>query len=66
MNNRAYAYHPVTGIYLGEVDCQPNQLEFGTFIIPGSATDVKPPKPAKGKEAFWTGEKWELKAVIAE
>lgn len=66
MNNIAFAYHPMSGAYLGEVECQANPLEFGLFIVPGSATDVKPPKPTKGKWPVWTGEKWELKAVTAE
>lgn len=66
MNNIAYAYHPENGIYLGEVECQMNPLEVGQPIIPAHATDVKPPKPSKGKVAVWTGEKWELQSVSAE
>lgn len=56
----AYSYDPQNGAYLGEVECQPNPLEFGRFIIPGYATDVKPPKPTKTKFPHWDGNKWEL------
>lgn len=66
MNNTAHAYHPETGIYLGEVECQFNPLEVGQLIIPAHATDVKPPKPGKGKIAVWSGEKWELQSLPSE
>jgi hypothetical protein len=58
---KAFAYHPRTGAYLGEVECQPNPRELGEFLVPGNATMTPPPKPSKGKHPFWDRAKWVLK-----
>ena len=54
---KAYAYN-TAGEFIGEVDCQPNPLEFGEWIVPAWATTTEPPKPKTGNVRVWTGSKW--------
>lgn len=53
----AYA-HNTRGEFIGEVECQPNPLEFGEWIVPAWATTTEVPNPKAGKVRVWTGEKW--------
>jgi len=62
---KAYAYNTI-GEYLGEVDCQPNPLEWGEFIVPGQATAVEPPKFKAGKVRVWNGSKWVYNDIAPE
>lgn len=58
MENIAYSFHPKTGEFLGEVECQPNPLQIGKFIVPAHATTVKPPRRREAKFRSWNGEEW--------
>lgn len=60
---KAYGFNQA-GEFTGEVDCQPNPLEFGQWLIPGGATEVKPPKAVKGKSRHWNGKKWTYKKIV--
>jgi hypothetical protein len=60
---KAYAFNH-KGEFIGTVDCQPNPLEFGQFLVPGMATEVEPPKPSKGKVVVWDGQKWHSKKIV--
>lgn len=60
---KAYGYNQA-GEFTGEVDCQPNPLEFGKFLVPAMATEVKPPKAVKGKARYWNGTKWIYKKIV--
>lgn len=62
---KAYAYNRI-GEFIGEVDCQPNPLEWGEFIVPAQSTTVKPPKFKEGKIRTWNGTKWVFKKKTAE
>jgi hypothetical protein len=61
---KAYGYNTL-GEFTGEVDCQPNPLEWGEFIVPGYATTVEPPKPKAGKVRVWNGTKWVFQTLEA-
>jgi hypothetical protein len=61
----AFSYDPKNGAYLGEVECQQDPLEWGRFITPANATDMKPPKSTKSKRPYWNGKAWELKNPTA-
>jgi hypothetical protein len=54
---KAYTYNEV-GELTGEVNCQPDPLAFGMFLVPARATTVAPPRPRKGKMRIWNGKKW--------
>lgn len=62
---KAYAYN-IIGEYIGEVDCQPNPLELGEFIVPAQATTVEPPKQKPGKVRTWNGKKWVFIDIVIE
>ena len=53
----AYSYDPETKEYIGESFCQPYQLH-GGFLIPGSATDIKPEQPKEGHVMIFKDEGW--------
>jgi hypothetical protein len=59
---KAYGYNH-EGIFTGEIDCQPSPLEFGKFLVPAMATEMKPTKPTKGKWPVWNGKKWVQKKI---
>lgn len=61
----AYAYN-LAGELIGVVDCQPNPLEFGEWIVPAWATTVEPPKFKAGNVRVWNGEKWSYQALPAQ
>ena len=53
----AYSYDPETKEYIGESFCQPDPLD-GGFLIPGSATDIKPEQPKEGHVMVFKDEGW--------
>lgn len=57
MNKVAYSYCPDSGAYVGEVECQDDQLDFGKFLLPAHAT-WEAPKIVEGKTPHWNGSKW--------
>lgn len=67
----AYAYHPETGEYLGEVNSWrsplPDEKKERDFILPANATFKAPPKPEDGKIRVWDNgkEKWTFETAPA-
>lgn len=53
----AYSYDPETKEYIGESFCQPDPLD-GGFLIPGSATHIKPEQPKEGHVMVFKDEGW--------
>lgn len=59
----AYSYNKLNGELLGEVGCQPNPLAKGQFLVPGSATTVKPLKAMEKEAAVFEKETKQWKIV---
>lgn len=54
----AYAFHPETGEYQGEVVAQESPREPGVLLLPMFATFNAPPPPIPGKRRVISGEDW--------
>jgi len=63
---RIYNYHPLTGVYLGESDADPNPLEPDAPIIPAFATTIAPPTCNSGEQAVFAGDAWHVEAIPAQ
>jgi hypothetical protein len=50
----------ILGFYIGEVNCQENQLIKGEYAIPSGATTIKPPNKELHKIAKFDGNIWFL------
>lgn len=48
------------GYYVGHVNCQPNPMEEGKYLIPAGAILKQPPEAKENEIAFWNGENWEI------
>lgn len=62
---KAYTFNSL-GEFMGEVECQPNPLEWGEFLVPAQATTVEPPKQKAGKVRVWNGQKWVYNDIVVE
>lgn len=56
----AYQYNRSTGFYVGITECDPDPLQPGSFILPGSAVFVPPPEAPAGKRQRWVNGQWIL------
>ena len=45
---KVYAYHPVTGAFIGTTEADESPLEPGVYHLPAQTTDQKPPRARKG------------------
>ncbi len=59
----AYSFHPQTGVFNGVEFAQESPLETGVYLLPASATLIKPPQPAEGKQAVWHGGSWKIEDI---
>lgn len=59
----AYAYHPLSGAYLGATAADESPLEPGVWLVPAYATLQAPPAIPPGHAARWDGSAWEVEAL---
>jgi hypothetical protein len=57
---KIYNYNPENGFYIGESIADESPLENSVYLIPAHATEIEPPKAAKGKISVWINDGWEL------
>ena len=62
---KIYNYDPISKIYSGESEADPDPLQEGNWLIPAYATTLTPPRAVEGKVAFWTGGSWTLREIPA-
>jgi hypothetical protein len=55
-----YSFDPVTGEYLGVGQCDESPLEPGTWLWPGSSTEIEPPVPGDKQAAVFGDGQWAL------
>jgi len=60
---KIYNYHPDTYEYLGEGVADPDPLEPGNWLIPGSSVTFSPPDPVEGKKIHFEDGAWVYKDI---
>lgn len=60
-----YAYHPETGLPVGQVTADPSPLEPGEWLFPAFATLAAPPSPGGGQVARFVDGAWVIEDVPA-
>lgn len=58
-----YAYHPQTGLPVGQVAADPSPLEPGEWLFPAFATLVAPPSPPDGHFVRFFDGAWSVEAI---
>lgn len=58
MSKIVYQTDKVTGEYLGVVECRPNPLEDGKYLIPAGCVEVQPQPPSANHVQVWNGDSW--------
>lgn len=60
---KIYNYHPLTKVFIGISDADPNPMREGDYLIPADATTVQPPSFGQGQQAYWNGSAWGIQNI---
>ena len=61
---KIYSYD-LQGNYTGESVAEESPLEKGVYLIPASATEIKPPSTNANKVAVFDGQVWNIEDVVS-
>ena len=61
---KIYSYD-LQGNYTGESVADESPLEKGVYLIPASATEIKPPSTNANKVAVFDGQVWNIEDVVS-